>query len=284
MTDIPSRDQIKPGTKVGIETKKDQGTGQISIGFVKNILTSSNTHPYGIKVELEDGNVGRVQELFTNTEGQTTTIESTVTDGEFTTKEYERRGPGDLDYEVGVKVTVDETDPSNNSLNVDASIPKNEDENNEFKSTYRLDLKRFEQGDGKKTENKDVEKEISITISAMANKEGGTLFVGVNDNGDILGLKNDLELLKNPNEDKFERMIWQTIKNQITDMTYVSKLGVSLIDNDSKKICVIKIPPADHPIFVHDNYAEESYVRIGSRSEKFNPSDFIKYCETRFKK
>lgn len=59
----PARDQIRKGCKVGIETKADQGTGRLTGGTVREILTSSKYHPHGIKVILEDGRVGRVKEL-----------------------------------------------------------------------------------------------------------------------------------------------------------------------------------------------------------------------------
>lgn len=54
---------IKPGLKVKIVLKKDQKTGILTEGIVKNILTNSNIHHRGIKVMLEDGSVGRVQEI-----------------------------------------------------------------------------------------------------------------------------------------------------------------------------------------------------------------------------
>ena len=61
MTEFPLRNQIKPDIKVAIETKNDQRSGKLTEGIVKNILTASSTHPHGIKVELEDGQVGRVK-------------------------------------------------------------------------------------------------------------------------------------------------------------------------------------------------------------------------------
>lgn len=57
------RDNIKPGLKVKIVLKKDQPTGILTEGIVKDILTNSKVHPRGIKVRLEDGQVGRVQEI-----------------------------------------------------------------------------------------------------------------------------------------------------------------------------------------------------------------------------
>jgi len=53
--------QIKPGVRVKIVLKQHQRSGTLTEGIVKDILTSSPTHPHGIKVRLTDGKVGRVQ-------------------------------------------------------------------------------------------------------------------------------------------------------------------------------------------------------------------------------
>jgi len=58
-----NRNEIKSGLKVSIVLKKDQRTGRLTQGIVKNILTKSAHHPHGIKVRLEDGQVGRVKEI-----------------------------------------------------------------------------------------------------------------------------------------------------------------------------------------------------------------------------
>lgn len=57
------RENIKIGAKVKIVLKADQRTGKLTDGVVGKILTKSGTHPHGIKVMLEDGQVGRVQEI-----------------------------------------------------------------------------------------------------------------------------------------------------------------------------------------------------------------------------
>lgn len=58
------RSNIKEGLNVGIVLKQDQRTGKITRGIVKKILTNSSTHPHGIKVQLTDGQVGRVKEVY----------------------------------------------------------------------------------------------------------------------------------------------------------------------------------------------------------------------------
>jgi uncharacterized repeat protein (TIGR03833 family) len=58
-----NRINIKPGLKVLIVLKADQRTGKLTEGVVKDILTSSAVHPHGIKVRLQNGLVGRVQQI-----------------------------------------------------------------------------------------------------------------------------------------------------------------------------------------------------------------------------
>jgi uncharacterized repeat protein (TIGR03833 family) len=62
--DGTKRSDIKPGLRVSIVLKKDQQTGKLTEGIVKNILTNSPAHPHGIKVRLESGEVGRVKKIF----------------------------------------------------------------------------------------------------------------------------------------------------------------------------------------------------------------------------
>lgn len=57
------RSNIRPGMRVRIVLKKDQRSGVLTEGIVSDILTSSSNHPHGIKVRLQDGQVGRVKEI-----------------------------------------------------------------------------------------------------------------------------------------------------------------------------------------------------------------------------
>jgi uncharacterized repeat protein (TIGR03833 family) len=58
-----NRADIYPGLEVDIILKKDQRSGKLTRGIVKDLLTSSSFHSRGIKVRLEDGQVGRVSEI-----------------------------------------------------------------------------------------------------------------------------------------------------------------------------------------------------------------------------
>ncbi|MGB5505620.1 MAG: YwbE family protein [Sulfurovum sp.] len=63
MANGQKRADIKYGLDVGIVLKEDQATGRLTYGKVQKILTNSPTHPHGIKVRLNTGEVGRVKEI-----------------------------------------------------------------------------------------------------------------------------------------------------------------------------------------------------------------------------
>ncbi len=62
--DAKERKNIKHGMSVAIVLKKDQATGYLTDGIVRDLLTNSPTHPHGIKVRLMSGEVGRVKEIY----------------------------------------------------------------------------------------------------------------------------------------------------------------------------------------------------------------------------
>ncbi len=62
--DAKERKNIKSGISVAIVLKQDQKSGQLTDGIVRDILTSSATHPHGIKVRLMSGEVGRVKKIY----------------------------------------------------------------------------------------------------------------------------------------------------------------------------------------------------------------------------
>jgi uncharacterized repeat protein (TIGR03833 family) len=63
-----NRNHIKPGVEVDIVLKQDQRSGKLTKGIVKDLLTKSPNHPHGIKVRLQDGQVGRVKTIHTKVE------------------------------------------------------------------------------------------------------------------------------------------------------------------------------------------------------------------------
>jgi uncharacterized repeat protein (TIGR03833 family) len=67
-TNGQQRSSIRPGLAVDIVLKQDQRTGKTTRGIVKDILTNSPNHPHGIKVRLQDGQVGRVKSIIADSD------------------------------------------------------------------------------------------------------------------------------------------------------------------------------------------------------------------------
>ncbi|MFC5703081.1 YwbE family protein [Cohnella faecalis] len=66
-----NRSDVRPGLTVDIVLKQDQRTGALTRGVVKDLLTNSAFHPHGIKVRLQDGQVGRVQAIVSDADSGT---------------------------------------------------------------------------------------------------------------------------------------------------------------------------------------------------------------------
>ena len=255
MSDLPTNDQIKIGSKVAIETKEDQGTGKLTEGIVKTKLTSSNSHPHGIKVELEDGTVGRVKKLLSDLSSPSKTTES-----------------------------VSE---------IDITIPKKENVKTEFKSTFQIDLKEeFLRNEGKieaanarrndqKNIRQDLQKEISITVSAFANQKGGRLFIGVQDDASILGLERDLKFY-DQSKDKFNLALIASLKKFLKNNAFIAKLRFEFVNTEHGEYLIIQVPKSTEPIYLHFSNIQETYVRIENLSQKFTTEEFLNHCKDRF--
>ena len=156
---VPSKNQIKTGSRVWIETKRNQGKGKLTEGTVKEILTRVTSHSYGIMVMLDDGQTGRVKKI-----DQT-----------------------------------EEPDPPLNGF-VDLrkiGIPDKESMKNEFKETFAYDRKRAKYAPNKQASgNKKYNgpQELAKEICAFGNSDGGFVFLGIDDDGNIVGLEEDRKM------------------------------------------------------------------------------------------
>ncbi len=286
MADIPLRDQIKPGTKVAIETKEDQGTGKLTKGIVKNILTSSNSHPYGIMVELTDGNKGRVKQISEDASNETKQDLDELKYQKYLEEISDYRRQTTPQYEIKLEQLSSKIFPKKD-------IPKNEDPYNEFKKTFKFDSKEkefrqkglIEAADGRKKEFKKIEhaikKEISIAVSALGNTMGGTLFIGVDDDGQVVGLNDDMESFKS--FDEFLRAVQDSLVTFTQHRVFASEINFSI--GEDEKFLVLEVPAfRDSPIFIKENLEEEFYIRGFGKSDKMPTSDAVSYIQRNFEK
>lgn len=139
----------------------------------------------------------------------------------------------------------------------------------EIKSTLRFDVKEG-------NVNKKLEYVIAKTVSAFLNSEGGTLIIGVDDDGNILGLERDFHTLTKQDKDGFELHLRQIVKKYLGD-TLEKYIKVSFPIIDDKEICVIKISRCGRPVFITFEGNEGFYVRNGNASIPKNRQEQSEY-------
>ena len=144
-----------------------------------------------------------------------------------------------------------------------------ESETLEIKSTLRFDVKEG-------IVNKKLEYVAAKTISAFLNTEGGTLIIGVDDDGNIFGLERDFQTLTKKDKDGFELHLRQIVKKYLGD-TLEKYIKVSFPIVDGKEICVIKILKCGKPVFVTFEDNEGFYVRNGNASIPKNRQEQSEY-------
>lgn len=141
----------------------------------------------------------------------------------------------------------------------------------EFKSTLRVNLHTKER-------DKAMEHAVIKTINGFLNsKEGGTLVIGVADNGDALGLSTD----GFENEDKMDLHLGNLIKSQLGTTTMLN-IKPSFHDYKGERIFLVDCKPSKVPVYLKKGNDEEFYIRAGGSSARLTPSQMMEYIKQRF--
>ena len=258
MPELPNRNQIKKGMKVLVELKQDQGTGKLTEGTVKEFLSSGTSHPYGILVELESGQMGRVKKLVDS-------ASSTLT-------------------------------KSNNFEDLDKKeIPKGEDKFNEFKEFYQYDDGMDSLPDSIPPDKKSkiieekkqpVRERFATAVCSFGNDSvGGFVYLGIKSDGTIMGLDKDKRIGNfSDYNDSFANHIRDTLETLLNDRVFIiSNLQIKFTKRNDKTICILQILPAIEPLFLHTSKGKEFFVRGPTpRAEHLEGKDMFGYIKNRF--
>ena len=149
-------------------------------------------------------------------------------------------------------------------------IQAGESEILEFKASIRYDL-----------ENKGANAELVIgpvkTVSAFMNTDGGTLLVGVNDTGEVVGLASDLSLMKK-GMDEFERTLRQALVNGIgAEFTPLAKVTFPKVEGI--EICRVDVQPSPKPVFFAGKTGKEFHIRSGNGNRPLDPEATHDYIQ-----
>ncbi len=168
------------------------------------------------------------------------------------------------------------------SAAVKALIARGESASLEFKSTARWDVKQ-----GKPAAY--IERVIVKTVAAFLNAKGGTLIIGVEDDGTVYGLHEDYKLCGNKGRDGFELWLMQTLMKDFgkdaAAQLHVEFHQVGSADGarpGSADVCVIQIEPSPKPRFATENGQELFYVRTGNATNQLKMSEFAAYIKQRW--
>lgn len=149
-------------------------------------------------------------------------------------------------------------------------VGKGETTRCEFKSTLRINLHTGEK-------DKRIEHSCLKTIAAFLNSHGGHLIVGVNDQGETLGIEAD----KFPNEDNMNLHLVNLLKDRLgaQHMVHVEPRFETL---DENRVLVVRCTPSSLPVYVKEGNSEQFFVRTGAATTELLPSQIQGYIKQRF--
>ena len=165
-------------------------------------------------------------------------------------------------------------------VSLEDMIAEGESDELEFKSTLRWDLKEG-------TVNKKLEEVVVKTVAAFANSQGGTLLIGVADDGEILGLEHDYQSLGGVDRDKFELHLRNLLNQQFGTGFVTSKVAIKFHVVDDKEVCQVETSLGREPVIVavkdkNGQPAEKFYARSGNSSQEIPLSELNAYIKDRF--
>ena len=146
----------------------------------------------------------------------------------------------------------------------------------EFKSSLRWDMV-------EERVNRNLETVILKTLAGFLNSHtGGTLLIGVADNGDIIGLEKDYQTLKKQNQDGFEQTIMTSIASNLgADVCQFVHVLFHVIEN--KEVCRLIISPAPRPVFLEQNNTPKFFLRTGGGTRDLNIQEALDYVHSRWR-
>ena len=141
-------------------------------------------------------------------------------------------------------------------------IESGETERVEFKSTMRWDLR-------EQRSNKALEKVIAKSLAGLMNHRGGSLLIGVDDEGSVLGIEADCQTLKHKNTDGFERSLMDLARTTLGAHA-CTLIHCQFPHINNKAICWLVIDQASMPIFFQDGEIARYFVRTGNSTREMD--------------
>jgi hypothetical protein len=159
---------------------------------------------------------------------------------------------------------------SREGLTINDFVARGEGPRLEFKSSIRWDYRA-------QAVNKELERVIAKTVSGFMNHDGGTLVVGVTDEGSVVGVEPDIASLnKKPTQDGLSLHLTEILTKFLGAPT-AAVVGMSFASIDDKTVVVLSADPASAPVFVDNEGSPEFFVRSGSSTRQLNVKEATDY-------
>lgn len=129
--------------------------------------------------------------------------------------------------------------------------------------------------------NKDLYEPIMKTLAAFMNSQGGTLLIGIGDEGEVLGLEPDLLTMKKQNIDGFENTFNMAF-NKMIGVQFRQHVEVAFPELEGKAICLVRVRPSNNPVYVVHQGQESFYVRAGNGTQALSVSQAAPYIQDRY--
>lgn len=155
-----------------------------------------------------------------------------------------------------------------------ALISQGESHSLEFKSTVRWNLRTG-------AKDPEMEKEIRKAVAGFLNSEGGTLLIGVADDGSVVGLEPDFGTLKKKDRDGFGLFLTDLLL-EAYGRDLASCIRASFHPLDGKEVCRISISRSPRPVYLKDGNDEVLYVRTGNSTRRLSVREALEYAKTRW--
>jgi hypothetical protein len=145
----------------------------------------------------------------------------------------------------------------------------------EFKSTFRWDIEQSRT-------NRLLEGVVLKSLAGFLNSNhGGTLLIGVADDGEIIGLENDYQTLKKQNQDGFEQVIMSAIAANLgADLCSHVSILFHVINN--MDICRLIVSPSARPVFLNQGNNPKLYIRTGGATRDLNIQEALEFAPMRW--
>ncbi len=164
--------------------------------------------------------------------------------------------------------------PDQKGFTIHDFIARGEGPSLEFKSSVRWDVQQ-------QCVNKALEKVVAKTVAGFMNRDGGTLVIGVSDDGEILGLEADMASLKKASEDGLSLHLTEILNKYLGEVA-AAAVSISFAHVDGQTIAVVSAEPATKPVFLDDAAGPEFYLRSNAATRLLDVKEATQYIAQRW--